>query len=655
VFSMFPSTPVRAEIIELEPTFTELEPIFTEIVPAIDIAMPLVKGAQILLDTLGIVSGILPTSTCVCTGIISCPPDMCVNNPTLIQQWEARHNTTLAAAEKNAATHTFSPEKVGERMDDTLRRLDNLEGGKTNRPLPPPPPNPSPGWAYLGVAGAGLLHFFTFRMEEEQLETILGEHTENTKTILEEQGFYFCFINQDFRELVPSQPPPISEHIIGFHNGVPIVDRNAYLHVWDEAQRIQILGAHLVSSATVHGIRFDMGSRAFRLNTTTISANIFVNGEERNAGLYSSRNTTVNSVVNYNIMGMFITRNGTNWHTLRQMGSVTYLRNNTQIRHVITSGEVIDFHGALDTVINPPARPAVLPTITLAPNNTLQDLSGVMNELRNISGQVDELREQMVVMFPIITPEMFPQIPQEYFADFARELKEQLTREDIVMPAEEARPIIINIPPFPDINITQPPIIIQPRPPGTETEQHLINIQRQLEQQNRKLGDMPGAIANKLPNITLEVEYFDSAPFLFDFSGLFDSMPNLMEYFPFSLPFDLYNTFRVIAGQMPVETVGMTLQEARAFTALMENPHQQDKIMALHGGHVAFQLSYAGLEPMFLTSTAPRFEIEIPEPFNYTFVFDMNDYTALIGVVRWSLLLIFVIGLYKLTPLLIRW
>ena len=106
-----------------------------------------------------------------------------------------------------------------------------------------------------------------------------------------------------------------------------------------------------------------------------------------------------------------------------------------------------------------------------------------------------------------------------------------------------------------------------------------------------------------------------------------------MDYFPFSLPFDLYNTFRVISGSVPTQTLGMTRSEVSDLMAMSY---------------------YIEIDPHF-TLTPPRFEIEVPAPFYYTFIFDMADYEGLIAVIRWSLLIMFAFALYKITPLLIRW
>jgi len=679
--SMLPPVQVRAEIIEIDPAFIELEPFFVDISPAIAIPMPAVALAQVLMDALGIASGILPTSTCICTGFLQCVPNMCVSNPTSHQIWDERHNLTLAAAQKNAANHTFDAVREAQKIIDSgWSAVDEAER-IINRQLPPPPPGGGgEAWRILAAAGVTTLPMWLFRTSESDLNTILDEHTENAKTILEEQGFYFCFINQDFRHITPL--PPTSDYVLGFFNGIPIVQENRLAGTmnhqnhrnvrWGSQRYHSGLMGISHRSVVIRDTRYQItGVELFQQGTGL--AQIIVEWTENNV---VRRGTVYGHVFvrqgyqfNVNIEGFLLKRDGDNYHLAIYVSfservipdwTTTIWQYNDRISALrIANVGNINLIGSID--VNQPSRP---PSVYLSPNNTIQSPERVRERVREIAqpaGQPDTEDEDLIILVPDIRPDMFPQIPEEFFADFARELLEQLTIEHVIMPGDEAREFITNNPELPRFPFTETPITPHPTPtpmpppPQIDVRPNLQEIQRRLEEQNRILSDMPEAITGNLPDIKMEIEYTDSTPFLFDFSILFDSMPNLMEYFPFSIPFDLYNTFRVIAGQMPVETVGMTLQEARAFTALMENSHRQAEIMALHGGHVAFQSSYAGIEPMFLTDTAPRFEIEIPEPFNYTFVFDMNDYTALIGVVRWSLLVIFIIGLYKLTPLLIRW
>lgn len=120
--------------------------------------------------------------------------------------------------------------------------------------------------------------------------------------------------------------------------------------------------------------------------------------------------------------------------------------------------------------------------------------------------------------------------------------------------------------------------------------------------------------------------------FTLDLQPIRDAMPNFVEYFPFSLPFALYNTFRVIAGQVPMEVIGLTPQEAQVVLA-----HNQ----------------YMGITQF--SSEAPRFEINLPPPFYYTFVFDFNDYSIFVSAIRWGILIMFVVGMIKTTPKLLRW
>jgi len=149
--------------------------------------------------------------------------------------------------------------------------------------------------------------------------------------------------------------------------------------------------------------------------------------------------------------------------------------------------------------------------------------------------------------------------------------------------------------------------------------------------------NLAGLIIDSFADFALgTLELVDFGLFSFDFSPLLENVPDFMEYFPFSLPHDLYNVVRVASGQAPIETIGMTSREANLFLA--DQAHHYELY---------------GITPTFINTDAPRFEMHLPEPLNYTFVFDMNDYPQMIAVVRWSILVIFAIGMIKTTPRII--
>jgi len=148
------------------------------------------------------------------------------------------------------------------------------------------------------------------------------------------------------------------------------------------------------------------------------------------------------------------------------------------------------------------------------------------------------------------------------------------------------------------------------------------------------LGNLLETLIDGLLGMVLGIfESIAFADFNFDFSPLLERVPNFMEFFPFSLPMALYNTFRVTTGQAPINVIGMTLEESNAYIA---------------------SFSYAGVTPHF-SLEAPRIVMDIPAPFNYEFVFDMNEYPLFIALVRWSTLAIFAIGMMKMTSKIIRW
>ena len=186
----------------------------------------------------------------------------------------------------------------------------------------------------------------------------------------------------------------------------------------------------------------------------------------------------------------------------------------------------------------------------------------------------------------------------------------------------------------------------QPYPPTyTGYFQAMLHYLRQLA---TNVANLPSTIRDAISgapqpdvNVTVEFDIYgepvtpgDWTPnFIFDFSPILDNMPNLLEYFPFSLPFDFYNTVRVAGGMAPVQSLGLTASEIR-------------------------QLNANGIELQTiqeLRAYLPRFTIDVPEPFNYEFVFDMNEWSRLVTMIRWSLLVMFAFALYKITPRIIAW
>ena len=145
---------------------------------------------------------------------------------------------------------------------------------------------------------------------------------------------------------------------------------------------------------------------------------------------------------------------------------------------------------------------------------------------------------------------------------------------------------------------------------------------------------IPVSISNILPppRASLEDWYgylpeVEERTFIFDFRFLLDLMPDLSNRFPFSVPFSIYNTFRVLAGELPVEMVGLSQLE---INALMDTYHYS---------HLEYR-SIGIVRP-------PVFTVEMPPPFNYTFVLDLADYQGFISLVRWSILASFAIGMMK--------
>ncbi|MCL2358030.1 MAG: hypothetical protein FWC70_12910, partial [Defluviitaleaceae bacterium] len=131
----------------------------------------------------------------------------------------------------------------------------------------------------------------------------------------------------------------------------------------------------------------------------------------------------------------------------------------------------------------------------------------------------------------------------------------------------------------------------------------------------------------------------------------------LIDYFPFSLPRDLYDTINILLGQTPAALGGASARERDLFLQ-----HLNDQPLT------AAEL--ARIEPLIdahiLWVTVPQFEITIPMPdfstslgsITYTepevvFVIDLADYPTMIAIVNWGVYVSFLLGLIFITPRLL--
>jgi hypothetical protein len=267
--------------------------------------------------------------------------------------------------------------------------------------------------------------------------------------------------------------------------------------------------------------------------------------------------------------------------------------------------------------------------------------------IRTIAEIDDEEDGRVGVRIPIISPDHFPSIPAEHFPDFVNEILEHLELEDIIMTGQELRDINLNLPVI-ELN---PNIIIQPRPPD------LTGIVAGIR-------DMTGLLQQQLivqRNINRELERFFAEPaspympYLPDSSGLFDFRINLMDYFPFSIPRDLVDLISILLGQTPAAFMGATDLEIAVFN------HYQET------GEIT-EAGFALIEPMLLTQVAPRIEIDIPLPnfsggridndgstVAYTFVLDFSDYPTFIAIIHFATFIAVIIGLIRITPMILTW
>jgi len=163
---------------------------------------------------------------------------------------------------------------------------------------------------------------------------------------------------------------------------------------------------------------------------------------------------------------------------------------------------------------------------------------------------------------------------------------------------------------------------------------------------------LPGVLAGTLQNIFFSDDLLPYVPVDMDF----DFRINLMDYFPFSIPRDIFDIFGLILGTQPAALLGATTHERALFFHYQETGHLSDE------GHLI-------IAPMvFPDPILPRFEVNIPLPsfaggridsanesVVYTWVLDMADYPRLIAIINWSVLVAFLFGLMQLTAKFITW
>lgn len=317
---------------------------------------------------------------------------------------------------------------------------------------------------------------------------------------------------------------------------------------------------------------------------------------------------------------------------------IEYFFNGTQeptrnIRPLITSFQVPQRLEQLPIEVSRPQPAPPNAPIQLAPLNILDNLPAVIDAIREAGGIAINPDTGQAIDIATGQP-----VPDEVIIVIPDELP-QLAPGATINIGDLIFPITIVQPGQPP---GQQPTPVPP--PGADVDVWLNHISNVLNNINANVRDLPSRIADILPgnsgstDIDFDFTGIPETPdFEFNFWPILDNMPNLMDYFPFSIPLDLYNTFRVMAGTMPIEALGLTRNE-------------QVEFMALH------TQGYEGINPALLQAPPPpRWEIELPDPFNYTLVLDLADFQPVINVIRWGLILFFTAGLIKITPMVIRW
>jgi|GEM_PF-4892719 len=431
----------------------------------------------------------------------------------------------------------------------------------------------------------------------------------------------------------------ISNRIEGMFNGIPIIGQN--FRNYPLARQIEILNILNLSdtvtiAGNVHGLtefRYSPNFRTTGLTRTlyresTFNGNIVPRGRSYH---FSSQYELITNITCHGIV--IWTAGGRRY--IASISSYNVFRNNQhQLAVAIPWGANITGLVPSQSIVAPTTRP--LPFV-INTANAITNPAAAMAAVQAISGAATD--DDIIAIW-------LPDIPAIEAGDFSSLVN--ATVADVIVPREVLE------------DEDNPPIVYPPgtiAPPGTGTgdltgiNQGIRAIDSTLQNILEVTRDIADSITatTPYPDLTIDDIYIPYVPmpivpdvpdFEWDFSSIFGNMPNLMDYFPFSIPLDLYNTFRVMSGNMPIEALSLNTQERRELMALIENGY-----------------SYASIEPMFLggLGTPPRFEFDLPEPFNYKIVVDLADFEILIAVIRWGTLMSFGFFLFKITPKFIKW
>jgi hypothetical protein len=519
-----------------------------------------INAAQIILEGLAILSGVqivndgLPS--CVCVSINCDKLNLswltgfeCVSAGQLTLD-ELMRETLNSPTNINADAHVMVWNSLVEQAEKIIENyakskdVDFLEiaEGIINKqaPLPSPPGSRPPWWPVRLIGGAGVVTapFIIFRTNIDEAEEILSMNKYAKQERMIKKGFYIC---TETKKIKPINEPKQPRAIIGYRGEIPVIRRmvSLYPQFPNGFWRMNEAGGTIVFEQSHGWVHEEIQIEVME----SLKNNVIINGVHYEVKIIGTR-----------FDGMFFTavyRDGVRWlhgaesQNLSNLSKISmgfaYLDNDTELSAVVMSyertGSNYRYRASSrqfninyeQPITEPKANPT--PEVNLAPINALTNLEELIELIRQIAYHPDLKENEIVITLPLLEPQFFPDVPPEHFAEFAREILNNLTIEHIIMPGHEAVKIINEVP---EINIPKP----------TDYTRHLEEIERRLREQNQTL--------ERIEIETREVkrgigELILGSPSDLDFSPIRE-LGAISGVFPFSIPWDLRNAFEILFG-----------------------------------------------------------------------------------------------------------
>jgi len=569
-----------------------------------------------------------------------------------------------------------------------LNLMDQYYGD--NPPPTPPPGGGLPPEVWLDAAfGTGLVSalslqlyrgltdvpFLSVETNAADLETLLTEARtpwQNLRAMQEAatagENYFFCFFDQTMRP-IPAEalraftPAPAPSHplYIGTIGGLPIIQWSGNSQQMMDAQR-----QHAVEGVLVNGRLYSFG------DLQNNAVDIFEDGN------------VIGTVTVHQDLWRVPTGFVGIYDAIYSVVNLFFIQHEIAGRSSWRDPVASDIFRGTNQEITPPITTTPDLTITTTTPNILDNpLDEVMEEIRRIA-DVNENDEPIVIQLPLLDPQFFPQIPEHEWSDFQREIEELLIRPIVILSRPEREALLIRQPNIPriNINIHEPPPPPPPPPPFPEIDfsdileilRGIIDVLRwipdriQHDVETRLLPPIRG-IEDGVRDINEQIRDFfdwqrdrdnndenDDTDDLDDQLLLYlpdmddyDFRLSLIDYFPFSLPRDLYNAISIMLGNTPAALGGASVQERALFMQYINN----EPLTAAE---------FTQIEPFidahFLTRNIPRFEIRVPMPsfstgvgeINYTeseivIEIDLAEYPTMIAIINWGVFVFFLIGL----------